>query len=303
MWIKASGTWLANAADTELFVPVELDPLRKALEAGDSRAEKSLDFVRESLNPNKLRPSIETTVHAALPQAVVVHVHCVDTIALAVQSNGEQQLSNLLSEFNWLWVPYCRPGLPLSRTISARYQSGTDVIVLGNHGLVVAAESVDAAATLLKRVRLALRRPVRGTAIANPKELQKLAQKTDYVASNVQETHAVAMDESALQFAAGGSLYPDHVIFLGAGTVLVRSSDELAKTLSRYESPPVTIAVEGLGVLMHKKANASQHAMARCLSDVCLRVPPQANLHYLNEQEEYQLLNWEAETYRQSIAT
>ena len=37
----------------------------------------------------RLRPSIETTVHALMPQRVVVHVHCVNTIAWAIRSDAE----------------------------------------------------------------------------------------------------------------------------------------------------------------------------------------------------------------------
>jgi len=157
MWIKASGTWLANAIETELFVPVELEPLLAALDQDDQRAEKAIDFVSQSLNTNNLRPSIETTVHAVLPQKVVVHIHCVDTIALAVQTQAEQIFTQLLRDFKWLWVPYYRPGLPLSQYISTHLEPGTDVIVLGNHGLVVAADSVAQAAALLDRVRVAVK--------------------------------------------------------------------------------------------------------------------------------------------------
>lgn len=63
------------------------------------------------------------------------------------------------------------------------------------------------------------------------------------------------------------------------------------------------LVAPGAGVLLHRSANASQHAMARCLADVCRRVPQGAAIHYLGQDDLWQLLNWEAETYRQSIAT
>lgn len=303
MWIKASGTWLANANEKELFVPVNLEPLLAALAEGDPRAEKSIDFVNQPLNENNLRPSIETTVHAVLPQKVVVHVHCVDTIALAVQANGDQQLNTLLSEFNWLWVPYCRPGLPLSKSISAHLQPDTNVLVLGNHGLVVAAETVNDAAVLLKRVRAAVKRQVRTVSTFKSKELQTLCKNVPYAPSSCPETHAIAMDEHAVSMATGGSMYPDHVIFLGAGTQTIDISETANALADQLNAQPSAVVVPDLGVLMHKEANASQHAMMRCLSDVCLRIAKSAPIRYLNADEEYQLLNWEAETYRQSIAT
>ncbi len=303
MWIKASGTWLANANTSELFVPVELDPLLDALKADDQRAEKSTDFVRESLNPHSLRPSIETSVHAVLPQKVVVHIHCVDTIALAVQTQAEQLFEKVLKDFQWLWVPYHRPGLPLSRYISAHLEADTNVVVLGNHGLVVAADSVQEAADLLERVRAAVKQPDRSYPAFKSDALTALCNNTQYRPSNCVDTHAVAMDDIALTVAAGGSMYPDHVIFLGSGTQVVSPYVSIAEIVSQLESEPSSIVVPGSGVIMHKDANASQHAMARCLSDVCLRIDSQASVRYLNDDEEYQLLNWEAESYRQSIAT
>lgn len=303
MWIKASGTWLANANNSELFVPVELDPLLTALQADDARAEKSIDFVRESLNSNKLRPSIETTVHAVLPQKVVVHVHCVDTIAVAVQAQAEQQFEKLLKEFNWLWVPYHRPGLPLSRYISAHLESNTNVVVLGNHGLVIAADSVAEAADLLERVRAAVKQPDRNVPEFNSDALLALCNKTEYEPANNLETHAVAMDATAFSIATGGSMYPDHVIFLGSGTQAVSPYVSVDGVVAQLKSQPKSIVVPEIGVIMHKDANASEHAMARCLSDVCLRIPGQTSIRYLSMDEEYQLLNWEAESYRQSIAT
>src|SRR5215469_7299115 len=66
MWIKASGTWLADALLEDIMTPVRLDPLRKAVADGDPRAPAAVDFVDPDLNANGLRPSIETSVHAII---------------------------------------------------------------------------------------------------------------------------------------------------------------------------------------------------------------------------------------------
>ncbi len=308
MWIKASGTCLADACDSDLFVPVQLDALRQALLVSDPRAEKSVDFVEQALNPNGLRPSIETTVHAVLPQNVVVHVHCVDTIALAVQTNGKALLQQLLASFNWLWVPYRRPGLPLSKYIASALTRGVDadVVVLGNHGLVVAADSVPLAEALLQRVRDAIKQPVKKSSPPVIETLSKLSKGSQYLPAEELATHAVAMDKASLSIAAGGSLYPDHVIFLGNGTTVANQGqaiDQIAKDNKGEKAElPLSIVVPEVGVLMHKEANDSQFALARCLSDVCRRVPDGAAINYLEPGQVHELLHWEAESYRQSLA-
>ncbi|RUX72985.1 class II aldolase/adducin family protein, partial [Mesorhizobium sp. M7A.F.Ca.CA.004.08.2.1] len=86
LWIKASGTWLKDALVDDIMVPVAMAPLLRAVEQRDRAADQPQGFTIAALNPRGLRPSIETTVHALMPQRVVLHVHCVDTISLAVQA-------------------------------------------------------------------------------------------------------------------------------------------------------------------------------------------------------------------------
>ncbi|MFK7997794.1 MAG: class II aldolase/adducin family protein [Granulosicoccus sp.] len=319
MWIKASGKWLENAADEDLFVPVRRSPLLAALEASDPRAEKSVDFVVDELNPHALRPSIETTLHAVMMQRVVIHIHCVDTIALAIRQDAQTILGEHLGAFHWAFVPYTRPGLPLSRSISTVMNDDTDVLVLGNHGLVVAADSVADAVALLERVRFAVK--------CQPRKIQDLPDKTDGLAARVNPTickalmhrikqaaflpalqpdaHAIAFDRSGLAVAAGGSLYPDHVIFLGKGTVVAMPGEDVDAVVQRCQlqnaETPTSIVFPGEGVVLPSDATAGQQAMARCLSDVCLRVPDGAAIHYLNDEQNHELLHWEAEQYRQAL--
>ena len=49
LWIKASGTWLARAAEDDIFVPVEMAPLLAAVEADAPEAEKAQAFVDPSI--------------------------------------------------------------------------------------------------------------------------------------------------------------------------------------------------------------------------------------------------------------
>src|SRR5579859_2335776 len=81
MWIKASGMRLADAETREVFAAVDLPSLKAAVERDDPRADQPSHF---ALRPEGLRPSIETCLHAVFPQRVVIHVHCVKTLAIAL---------------------------------------------------------------------------------------------------------------------------------------------------------------------------------------------------------------------------
>jgi rhamnose utilization protein RhaD (predicted bifunctional aldolase and dehydrogenase) len=138
-----------------------MTPLLEAVAEARAEAEQAQLFTIADRNPSGLRPSIETTVHALMPQRVVAHVHCVDTIALAVRQDVMPILRDRLHGLNWAYVPYFRPGLPLARGIAEHRGARPDVLILGNHGLVVAAETVAETEQLLACVKGLLKQQAR----------------------------------------------------------------------------------------------------------------------------------------------
>ncbi len=91
--------------------------------------------------------------------------------------------------------------------------------------------------------------------------------------------------------ALGGSPYPDHVVFLGSGLPLFLPD----------ETRPAAI-IARKGVVAPLSATPAQKAMARCLADVLSRVPSNWHIEMLSAEAEAELLNWDAEKYRQALA-
>jgi rhamnose utilization protein RhaD (predicted bifunctional aldolase and dehydrogenase) len=291
MWIKASGTWLKDAATRDIFVPLDHAAIMEALAKNDPACESCTAFLRTDLNSTGLRPSIETTVHALMPQRVVLHVHCVNTIAWAIRSDAEARLTEKLAGFNWAFIPYARPGLPLAGAIQSQMRPGVDVLILGNHGLAVAAESVQAAEALLTRVVTTLTRPERPAASPDRAALAALCADKPYKLAAMDETHALATDALALKRGEHAVFYPDHVVFLGVGVATTFAND-----------PPL-IAIPGLGVLIRDDAKPAIEPMGRCLADVMRRVEEQDPLTALTAEDIDRLVNWDAEKYRQTLKT
>jgi rhamnose utilization protein RhaD (predicted bifunctional aldolase and dehydrogenase) len=289
MWIKASGTWLGQAMQRDIFVPVALDRLLDGLRRNDSNAETCVAYIRSDLNALGLRPSIETTVHALMPQKIVIHVHCVNTIAYAIRRDAEVVLRDKLKAFRWAFIPYAHPGRTLAHVISARIKPDTNILILGNHGLVVAANTVDEAETLLRMVSATLQRNVRSTRSVDRAELQRHADNTYYRLASDDLTHAVATDPHILTMAGVGVFYPDHAVFLGRGIACNKSL-----------SPPM-LAIPGLGVLIKQDAKSAVEPMARCIADVFLRVQPDDPIQSIDEENIQRLIEWEAEIYRQNL--
>ena len=291
MWIKASGTLLAEAEARDIFVAVDLAAMRAGLEDPDIDADQPQRFL---LAGSGLRPSIETSLHAVLDSRVVVHVHCVNTLAHVVRKDAEEILAKKLAGIDWCHVPYVRPGARLAREVRARLGPKTNVVVMANHGLLVAADTVARADALLHRVVEVLTVPPAAATKPNIRSLRTIAGPGWRVPEAGAAIHQVALDPGRLKQATGGSLYPDHVIFCGVGAAVFEGK------LPRL-APPVFVLVPGKGAIMCADASAGAVALAECLGDVLLRVPPDAHLAYLTVQNNTELIDWDAEKYRQTL--
>ncbi len=288
LWVKASGTWLAHAMRRDIFVPVRLPELLAAMHA--DAAEDTSPFVIVGQNPSGLRPSIETTLHGVLPHPVVVHVHCVETIAWACRADAPAALAPLLAGLRWAFIPYVRPGAPLTRAILDVIAPDTDVLVLGNHGLVAGGADTASSGALIAEVARRLRRTARIAPAPDFSALEAAA-GAEYAPAADPASHGTATDPVSLSVARLGSLYPDHVIFLGPGIVTVPAS-----------RPAPMLVVSGAGVLLRRDASAGVAPLARCLADVCARLDPAEPLVALTATQDAELLGWDAEKYRQALS-
>lgn len=297
MWIKASGAWLADARTLDMFVPTDWARLRDAVARGDPLADQPAAF---ALTQGALRPSIETCLHALFAQRIVLHVHCVMTLALAVRRDARAALAQRLGGFNWAYVDYAKPGAELAQKVRAALRPGVDVVILGNHGLLVAGDDPAQAERLVLAVAKALAaRP----APALPPDFEDLLRRSGGGYAPAPEGHPlhdVALRPYALQAATRGSLYPDHVVFCGPGASALDPAAFLAKPPTHGLNSPPFLLAPGAGAWLREAAGAGPLAMARCLGDVLTRVPDGVELTYLSDDETAALLDWDAEKYRQA---
>ena len=300
LWIKASGTNLADALTRDVFVPCDLEAMRSAVAEGQARADQPAEF---ALVSGGLRPSIETSLHAVFAQRIVIHVHCVNTLAFAVRPDAKEALTARLADFDWAIVPYAKPGARLAEQVRAVLGPRTDVVVLANHGLIVAGETVAATMDLLGRVVAAVtvapRVHLPGPDIVANEGGGYHALPPDH------PLHCVAMSPDLLAIALSGSLYPDHVIFCGIGATALaprQTPAEAARLAAKAGLPaPAFLLVPGAGALLHEAASDGARALARCLGDVLTRLSPGASVRSLSMAENAELLNWDAEKYRQAL--
>lgn len=281
MWIKASGTELAEAETKDIFVAVDrAAALAEAKELrGDGTCKSTILDQAVSL-----RPSIETTFHAAFDWPVVAHTHSIATLAHAVSREGLAIAAEKLAGLPAIFVSYAKPGLPLTRAILQAITRDTRIAVLGNHGLIVCGTSVAETAALMDEVedRLAL------SAHTAP-SIAPDAQPPD--GFEWADESWIATDTLASGLAQAGSYYPDHVVFLGPA---LPNRDHAGK--------PPAVLIDGVGIAVRHGTTAAQHAMLRCLSDLMLRLPDDWIPQPIGADAEAELLDWDAEKYRQALA-
>ena len=297
LWVKASGAWLADAERKAIFVPIDLPAARAAMAAGNDKIPARADA------PEGLRPSIETSLHAFMPHRVVLHVHAVNTIAWAARSDAPVELAKRLAGLAWAWLPYCRPGLPLTRAVAEATAGRTpDILILGNHGLVVGGADCAAAEALMREAERRLAVPVRAAPAADRGRLDASCRETIYRPAAFAECHAIATDRHSVEIATGGTLYPDHIVFLGPGARALRAGETIADIArSPDQPPPAFLLVPGAGTVLRTDLPAGAEPLLRCLGLVAARLPEGVRVTYIPAAEELALMNWDAEHYRKSL--
>ncbi len=299
LWIKASGKWLARATEDDIFVPVELADVQESIGSG-----AEVPF-RQYIKDTKL-PSIETPMHAVLRHRVVIHVHSINAIAWAIRVDGPDQLRERLAGLKWRWIPYTPSGIPLARKIEQTVADTpeTDILILGNHGLVVCGSDCQSAEKLLaeveRRIAIAPRRPPEPDAAV----LEMIARISGWQFPEVETLHALGTDSVTRKILSGGVLYPCQAIFLGRTMPLfppAMSFSNFAENFCGAEKALPFIAVEKGGVMLNEKMNDAERATLIALAEVAQRTSESARLRYLEDSEVEDVLSGGAESYKEMV--
>jgi rhamnose utilization protein RhaD (predicted bifunctional aldolase and dehydrogenase) len=302
LWIKASGTWLADAARKDIFVPVDLRHLQGAIARGH------FDAVPRTLSEEAAKPSIETVLHALMPHPVVVHLHAVDILARLVRRDCKAELAALLGDSpRWTSVDYLKPGAELARSVSDALERtpGADMVFLLNHGVLLGGEDVADIDALLGATIELLKAPER--------RAMDLPLPSTVFAMNGGRSYAPVPDAAIQQLALDGSLfarletdwalYPDHVVFLGAEARCYDSMEALiAETALNGNIAPELAFVRNTGVFAAPAFSPGKLAQLRCYCDVLARQSPDCALNALAGHHVAELLDWDAERYRMRLA-
>ncbi|HSL35151.1 MAG TPA: bifunctional aldolase/short-chain dehydrogenase [Candidatus Limnocylindrales bacterium] len=146
--VKGSG-WDMASIEPAGFTALRLAHLRDllTLDALDDPA-MMRELAAAKLDPGQPAPSVETLLHALLPQAVALHSHADAIVALTNTAAGERLVHDVLGG-RVVVVPYVMPGYRLARHVrdlaAETTRPGVDGLVLVNHGLFTFGETASEA--------------------------------------------------------------------------------------------------------------------------------------------------------------
>ncbi|MFN2623009.1 MAG: bifunctional aldolase/short-chain dehydrogenase [Chthoniobacterales bacterium] len=138
LYVKGSG-WDLETIGVNGFAPVRMAPLLKLAQLETlSDPQMVNELAANVTRAGAPAPSVETILHAVIPQKFVDHTHADALLAITNTDDGEARVREIYGD-DVLIVPYVMPGFELARVcakkIQAEMKPSTIGMVLLKHGL------------------------------------------------------------------------------------------------------------------------------------------------------------------------
>jgi len=333
--VKGSGTALATIVEAQ-FVAMDMRKLTamltKAYPAEDAAREREAlaDMLAARLPGEEgKRPSVEAILHALFPYRYVLHTHPALANGLTCGKGGEAACKRLFGD-SAVWIPLTKPGYVLAAACkdafdAARRATGVfpNTAFMQNHGLIVAADSVEEVDARMAEIMSALRAQVKrepdfSDAPWDAEKVRALSPALEalYGAGGTAACEFCANAQTLAFVRDAGAMAPlmapftpDHIVYCKHAPLFVKPEADLPAAFGAYRAKngfaPKIVAVEGLGffALGHSKKEA-ETARALFLDAMKVAVYAEAFGGPLPLPDEFThfILNWEAESYRQKVA-
>ncbi|NLO39765.1 MAG: class II aldolase [Ruminiclostridium sp.] len=308
MAVKASGFKLKEITPNEGYVVVDYQKIRQYHQQADLSENRDFEkesgeFVRASVIPMEglkpLRPSVEAGFHSILLKHVI-HTHPVYSNMICCSKNGQELADSIFSvkEYGFVWIPYINPGFMLTLSMQQKiseYKQQTgkfpQVIFMENHGLVVTADTADAAISLHEDVIRTIRQyfhmdepfPVIKIESAGDGAFKS---KTQYLIDYFKGS------DITLSFFENTALYPDQLVYLN-GNIAVNGSGQKLNIN--------TVNGEILYRTNEKEALTMEETLLGFVYVVESIRKYNLSIKTMSDKETDFIRNWESEKYRKSL--
>ncbi|MHC4457467.1 MAG: class II aldolase/adducin family protein [Planctomycetota bacterium] len=346
MYIKASGTALKDMSYRKGWRRLPLDSVRSIIK------DKSLSHLdtynREIEVVNRLllacddkvaggvRPSVETHLHAFLDKCVI-HLHPVAVLAYACAKTGQAELQKLFRKEKYppLWVPYADPGFMLAKKLAklveeyqTRFGKKPTILFLQKHGLLISANSPDAALQLLHRVinrcDSKLKKLKAGKIKFIPQKViadaKQCVRRAFFEATGQYTNVSYFYDDAIAAFwrrreakkmLAPAALTPDELLYANGPAMWVDECDSkkiaarLIRQITKGQIPSIAFLVKDVGLFIAGEKNTA--VIVRDIVESSLSIRTNA-FHFggilsLSKKQQEFINQWEADTFRKKLAS
>lgn len=329
MYIKGSGTRLADiTADgfvkmsrskiAEIFTKTypDNDKEREALSLADLMAAKLPD------QENK-RPSVETTLHSLFPHTFVLHLHPALVNGITCSLDGEKAAKELFGD-SVLWIEPCKPGYTLAKkccdTLKEYKDSfgrDADFLLLANHGIFIADNTVDGLGEKLYSVMAKIRSVAEKEADLSVGEFDgdKSQEIFNEFCDVFGEDSVITYEPSAisLEFAKDKESFnkiyepfnPDQIVYCKPYPVYIENKEDIKTAVEEYKNKngflPKIFFVKDCGLYAVDYSEKGSETAAALFNDAMKIAVYAENFggarHQSQELTDF-IVNWEAESYR-----
>ncbi len=339
--IKASGVGLRDITEAGF---VELS--REAVRAILSRTYSDEPFQREEQIKNDLmasrvdpekggRPSVESSLHEMLEWKYVIHTHPFEVNALMCARDAEKEVQELFAD-RALLVPYTDPGYRLAKLMwdeLSRYKkthgAQPHVVLMRNHGLVVAADTVAEVRSLTEdvfaRIRGKLRKNLSVEPLPVPDVVARLVPALRMLLSDGETAKVAGVRNSTLvdhflrpenREKISLPFMPDDIVYCKSaplfldfakdpGQALEAFPAALAQYRKRWGYPPKMLMIGGVGLVAVEDSKRSVETCLDVFEDL-MKVSWLSERfggpRFLSARDIEFIDTWEVENYRRKVA-
>jgi rhamnose utilization protein RhaD (predicted bifunctional aldolase and dehydrogenase)/NAD(P)-dependent dehydrogenase (short-subunit alcohol dehydrogenase family) len=341
LWVKASGSSLATITE-EGFAVLDRAKLNLmsdkvySTNAAEREEQVKNDLADATITKGK-RPSVETSMHNVIDYAYVVHLHPTLVNGLMCANNAESDLKKLFGA-NALYIEYTDPGYVLFKKVEdaikayrAKNTEEPQIIWLQNHGIFVAANSIEEIKVLYDKVlgtleKYAPKAPEEGESVTPSRGqvateilpgirmiLSAEGLKTLKVRNNALIKHFYDTEEAQSKIAK--PFTPDAIVYCKSNYIFLNDEDpevvlaEAAKQIpaftAKFGYQPKVILIKGIG-LVAVGDNAAQCDIILDVFEDAMKIAYYAEAfggpHPMTQAQIDFIDNWEVENYRRSVA-
>jgi rhamnose utilization protein RhaD (predicted bifunctional aldolase and dehydrogenase)/NAD(P)-dependent dehydrogenase (short-subunit alcohol dehydrogenase family) len=339
IWVKASGHALATITE-DGFAKLDRKKLglisEKTYSADPFERERQIkDDLMEATITKDCRPSVETSMHDVIEYAYVVHLHPTKVNGLMCGSEVVKYLDELFGD-QVVYIPYIDPGYVLFKEVEkqlAKFKAekgkAAQIIFLQNHGIFVAADSVDEIGTIYSDVFAKLNSglkvelseevlPIRDDIAEFVPAIRMMVSEEEIKTLKLRNNAVIAQfakDAAAFEKVAR-PFTPDLIVYCKSKYVFVENTENVDELLAEAKEKitafilangfaPKVILLKGIGLL----AVGDHAAQCNTILDVyedAMKISAYSESfggqHFMTAEQIAFIDTWEVENYRRKIA-